>query len=596
VGVSTLAPATVEERELQFSHAQPRKRKLGFASPADLAYAINYGAITNAGFSAKDIANAEYIYGASRGRVMGTSTKPSLEENVLPETGEKAALKEQELHCDPFVIDDTWFVLSVVSPMGQWICTDIAIRTAVAYAAVIEKHIGICAEHGFTITRVVVDSERGLACLAGRIPNVPVDVVAPGQHVQKAERAIRTLKERVRAIEASLPYNLPRRCVRHAVAFVVQRVNAVPRRSLGPVATGELFTGRKFDMKEDGKGAFGDYVVAPEPKNDNTMRPRARLCILMHPQGNATPGWLLLDIERGVVIRRSSWRKEPIPPQAIEAINRMADADRAVRDRQLGIAVPEPADLAEQPAVAQEDGADRLPPPAIVRGRAPELEQRPYAVAVEPEGKLIQGPVVVREPEQPAVAVVAQPPQVVDIVRDAEQVFADGHARAPRASARIAGRRVNVCGLHSRFAVTKQTRREHAAVVDRIALHIYAQEAQRTHGDAAVESAEAELREILERKVFTPLSKDDQKWLRKAKKRFVKPFLFYKEKFDKTGRLTNRLVAMDNSPESSLHPDKDSPTVRLESILMVLALAGAEGRRCLSLDVGNAFLEAEMTG
>ena len=35
-------------------------------------------------------------------------------------------------------------------------------------------------------------------------------------------------------------------------------------------------------------------------------------------------------------------------------------------------------------------------------------------------------------------------------------------------------------------------------------------------------------------------------------------------------RLKARLVASDNSPESALHPDKNSPTVRLESVLMVL--------------------------
>ena len=41
-------------------------------------------------------------------------------------------------------------------------------------------------------------------------------------------------------------------------------------------------------------------------------------------------------------------------------------------------------------------------------------------------------------------------------------------------------------------------------------------------------------------------------------------------------KLKARLVAMDNSYESALHPDKDSPTVRLESVFAVLAIADLE--------------------
>jgi hypothetical protein len=51
---------------------------------------------------------------------------------------------------------------------------------------------------------------------------------------------------------------------------------------------------------------------------------------------------------------------------------------------------------------------------------------------------------------------------------------------------------------------------------------------------------------------------------------------------------------MDNSAEAALHPNKSSPTVRLESVLMALAIAGSEGRKCAAMDIGNAYLEADM--
>jgi hypothetical protein len=91
---------------------------------------------------------------------------------------------------------------------------------------------------------------------------------------------------------------------------------------------------------------------------------------------------------------------------------------------------------------------------------------------------------------------------------------------------------------------------------------MFAAEASRKYGKKARESALAELREILDRGVFTPVQPAEM-WSKRKVKKVVKTFLFYKEKFGKSGlleRLKSRLVASDNSEESSLHPDKDSPT------------------------------------
>ena len=609
VDVLAVAPVTVEGRKVQFSNAERARaekarkaeRTLGFASPGDVAYAINNGAITNADFTVRDIQNAEYIFGSSLGRVMGKSTRPSQVKNLLPENGEKSSQREQELHCDPFYVEGVWFLLSVVAPMGQWLCSELPEkRTTVAYRAAVEKHVGICKSHGFTVTRVIVDQEAGLNALVGQIPDVTVHVVSTAQHVQRVERAIRTLKERARAIISSLPFRVPSRCVRHLVAFVVQRVNAVPRRSLGPVSTGELFTGRKFDMKVDGKAAFGDYVVAPEPENDNTMRPRARLCIVMHPSGHATPSWVLFDVERGTFVSRTGWRAEPIPQQAIDRMNMFADADEVVRNQRAGMVMPE---APERRAVLPEAGAHELQPLELVQGRAPEPEFQPEAIAIEEEAEAPAVepifPVLPQEARPGVIADDAGAPECIVSVLDARQCVQSAYDAGLTPAKIIGTQRVAVNTMVRKFLEEKKSHTCRVSTVEVIALHMYAQEAKKRHGDRAVESAEAELREILERGVLSPLTVAQVRILRKAKKKFIKSFLFFKEKLDRKGELAKlkaRLVAMDNSYESSLHPDKDSPTVRLESVFAVLAIAAAEGRRCIGLDVGNAYLEADMTG
>ena len=100
-----------------------------------------------------------------------------------------------------------------------------------------------------------------------------------------------------------------------------------------------------------------------------------------------------------------------------------------------------------------------------------------------------------------------------------------------------------------------------------------------------------------ERQVLKPILPTELS--RRRAKKILKSFLFFKEKFQVNGtlaRLKARLVANGNMQGETLHADKTSPAARIESVLMCLAIAAAEGRTLVAIDIGNAFLEAKMTG
>jgi hypothetical protein len=566
---SAHAVETVAERELTVSTEQLKRAKaaraaeeaLAFPSPGALAYALNSGAIKDAPFGPRDVAIAEKIFGPNPGRMKGKSTRAPMTANVLPADGEKCALADQELHCDHFHLNGRWFLLSTVAPLGQLLVSETTRKRGAARCKeIIKNHIGLCQNHGFRITRVIVDLESPLVALAERGVGAVVVPVAKGQHVQKAERQIRTLKERARAILQSLPFRLPARCVAHLVTFVVQRYNALPRKSTGPISPNEQFTGRKFSFKHDGRATFGEMVFAKEPVNDNTMKPRSRMCIVMSQVTNLSDNWYLLDLDKGTFIRRASWERAPLSDAAIERIKALAEKDKITED-------PDAVGDIEN---GVEPDSDEVPLPEI--GTTTGGPGRGF---IPPESTRI--PETLDEAREPRRDVDATDAVSSDAVIDppAEAVVDNAQLRR---STRLNGKRVEV------FAVEVE------------ANHIYVHEARKKHGDLADASAEEELREILERRVLRPILPTEAVIARK-KKRFVKSFLFFKEKTTKQGhleRLKARLVAMDNSAESSLHPSKAAPTVRGESIFMALAIAGAEGRRCAALDIGNAYLEAEM--
>ena len=73
--------------------------------------------------------------------------------------------------------------------------------------------------------------------------------------------------------------------------------------------------------------------------------------------------------------------------------------------------------------------------------------------------------------------------------------------------------------------------------------------------------------------------------------------MFLKDKYLASGvfdRFKARLVAGGDMQDKSLYDDLSSPTAATSSVLSVAALAAKEGRKVVTVDIGGAFLNANM--
>ena len=115
------------------------------------------------------------------------------------------------------------------------------------------------------------------------------------------------------------------------------------------------------------------------------------------------------------------------------------------------------------------------------------------------------------------------------------------------------------------------------------------------HGDVAKDAVRKELGQMINKEVFefihpTCLSKE-------RRRSVIRSSLFLKEKLNPEGvftKLKARLVAGGDQQDKSLYEDISSPTVSLESIMMVIAIAAAEKRNFATCDITGAYLEARM--
>jgi hypothetical protein len=83
------------------------------------------------------------------------------------------------------------------------------------------------------------------------------------------------------------------------------------------------------------------------------------------------------------------------------------------------------------------------------------------------------------------------------------------------------------------------------------------------------------------------------------RKGIIRSSMFLKAKFSAQGtfeKVKARLVADGSQQDRELYPDNNSPTVAVLHVFSMLLVAAKEGRHVMKLDIGGAYLNAEMVG
>ena len=179
---------------------------------------------------------------------------------------------------------------------------------------------------GFKVTTTLMDGEfvplrSGLAELGLRLNETSRD-----EHVGDIERYIRTVKERMRAIYNTLPFQkIPARLVIEMAKTAVFWLNAFPAaggasQDLSPCT---ILTGQQVDYKHHCRFQFGEYTQTHE-ENNNSMNPRTVGAIALRPVGNGQGSYYFLSVTTGRVLNRLHATALPMPDEVIDKLHRMA--------------------------------------------------------------------------------------------------------------------------------------------------------------------------------------------------------------------------------------------------------------------------------
>jgi hypothetical protein len=194
---------------------------------------------------------------------------------------------------DMFFVHNIPFFISLSDNICFTGTTHLENKSGKSLALAFQEIFTLYNRRGFHIRTVHGDGDfEHHRAMIESLPGKPkLNVTATSEHVPRIERKIRVVKERVRAIRHSLPYErIPALMIAHMVLTVSRLLNFFPTsvgfgHGFSPQA---LLSGRALNYKTDLRLAFGQYCqVHEDDEPQNSQVPRTQGAICLGPSGNA---------------------------------------------------------------------------------------------------------------------------------------------------------------------------------------------------------------------------------------------------------------------------------------------------------------------
>ena len=592
--------------------ARELQRKFYFLGDSTLEDLLRRGKIRNTTVTALDVRRARDIWGPSLGVLKGKST--SLKGKPITAIGEKLQTlqqKKQELHVDIMFINGQAYLISVLMPVEHVQVTKLNGKDNFTIWRALERHRKFPEKFGLETAIIRVDGESAISSewFKEKLGDL-LDVGGAGVAVPAVERKIRTIKERIRSVITTLPFELTQTLEEWCVRGSAYTINLIPTSNSKEFASPrEKLFGTSIDANLDLKHGFGDYVQCHQEEIDNSMKARTVGAIALMPTGALDGSWWYLSLATGKPIRRRRATSLPMPIDVIMAL-RIAGQKRkgmgrgkTAHIRFQGWNIPDGE--AEQQQQQQPEPIEHVPAEII-----PDFEDNEEDLYEDELGdsgndeldhsqhgnrqELIDDIFGPDSDDEDSVAAVndelLDPDQLEAMVEDAQ--VAEGPV------AEIAGEPVAQEGRQLR---SRKLPAGHWADVDKVrnnkiyALKMSINQGISQFGFEAVLSIVKEIKQICDGKVWkgvNPSSMTAEEW-----KSVISSSLFLKEKYSSLGhfiKIKARLVAGGHQMDREIYKNSSAPTVATQSVFMVASIAAAERRATAAVDVPGAFLKAEM--
>jgi hypothetical protein len=252
---------------------------IGSPSKGDFKSMVRGNMINKCPVTTNAITNAWAIFGPNLASLQGKTVRrtpaPVVADYVSVPRDIVDRNKIVPLAVDIFFMDGIAFLLTVLRQIKFITAEHFATRTAKSLTRHLEQVVQVYARAGFNVRTILMDGK--FEKVKDELPSLVCNTTAAKEHVSKAERSIRTIKEQNRGIICTLPFEyIPRQLKIEFIYFVVLWLNAfLVKTGISAVySPQELLVRWRLDYKKHCQVLPGTYCKAhDEPIPSNTMTP-----------------------------------------------------------------------------------------------------------------------------------------------------------------------------------------------------------------------------------------------------------------------------------------------------------------------------------
>ena len=521
-----------------------------------------------------------------------------------PEYIPRSINKMLVLLLDLFFFDGLVFLLSVSYPLGLSMVSQLATRKAADLLESISSHIIGYKKENFEISDIIIDGEGAIVPISDILSErfkAKVNPRTSGDHVGIPEKKISVIKQSVNSVLASLLYNLPKILLAWCILYCVSRINMWPSSAIdSDISPRETFTGIKIDKKIDLRIGFGDCAEVKSPYKDS-IGDRTETCIALYPLGNKDGGVKFWNLDTKREINRSQWDDIPTPQIVIDLMNKLAKADGGISHSPIVTINPrESGHLVDidkivqdmdikQDELLEQDVIDAFDPPQ--RELPVHYGERPS----EPDHFVdVTPPLPILRPGRPQTRSITAEIEKSKSQRSTIKELKDIPDNPDHKIIQEIQIPENIQSnqLPAAAAFVKQQDNKN------FIFHVKIKKALQKYNRQGLLSCYNELMGIHDKGTLIPV--DRRRLSSDQLRKIIRSQIFLKEKLDPDSgellKLKARLVAGGHMQDRSIYEDISSPTITLQSVFMLATIAAKEGRRVVTADIAQAYLNAKMTG
>ena len=234
------------------------------AHPSDdiLKKMLENHAIVGCELTSHDVEVHRAIHGPCIGCLKG-----KMAHQIAAPTFKKSTEVGQIIHMDIMQFARQLYLIAVDDYCGFVTTVLLSDKRQATVEEAISKIINVYKSGGHKISTFRSDSEAVFISCEDFIGSMKATLylAAPENHDHVVERAIRTIKDKTRALIYNLPFLLPVWTWRFGIEYAVLGINSVPNTNTGVRSPTEFVTGKKLIYDQDIRASFGTIIEARLP-------------------------------------------------------------------------------------------------------------------------------------------------------------------------------------------------------------------------------------------------------------------------------------------------------------------------------------------